>query len=52
MPDELRAEYDLKKLQVRKVGRGRKSFGRSVVQRANDVGEKFPDAISVNETRD
>ena len=41
MPDELRPEYDLRNLRVRKVGRGRKSFGRSVVQLANEV---FPDA--------
>ena len=27
MEDELRSEYDLKSLQVRKVGSGRKSFG-------------------------
>ena len=44
MPDELRSEYDLRTLQVRKVGRGRKSFGQSVIQLANDVSEKFPDA--------
>ena len=30
--DEPRAEYDLKSLRVRKVGSGRKSFGRHVVR--------------------
>ena len=44
MQDELRSEYDLRTLQVRKVGRGRKSFGQSVIQLANHVSEKFPDA--------
>ena len=47
--DELRAEYDLRSLQVRKVGPGRKSFGRFVVQLEPDVAEVFPDAESVNE---
>ena len=39
LQDELRPEYDLRTLQVRKVGRGRKSFGRSV-QLAPDVIER------------
>lgn len=47
--DELRPEYDLRALQVRKVGPERKHFGRSVVQLAPDVAEVFPDAESVNE---
>lgn len=46
--DELRPEYDLKKLKVRKLGPGRKSFG-DVVRLEPDVVEAFPDADSVNE---
>lgn len=46
--DELRPEYDLKSLQVRKMGPERKHFGRSVVQLEPDVAEVFPDAVSVN----
>ena len=46
--DELRPEYDLKKLKVRKLGPGRKSFG-DVVRLEPDVAEAFPDADSVNE---
>ena len=47
--DELRPEYDLESLEVRKVGPGRKGFGRFVVQLEPDVAEVFPDARSVNE---
>ena len=47
--DELRPEYDLKSLQVRKMGPDRKHFGGSVVQLEPDVAEAFPDAASVNE---
>jgi hypothetical protein len=46
--DEPRAEYDLKSLRVRKVGSGRKNFGRHVVRLEPDVAEVFPDADSVN----
>ena len=46
--DELRPEYDLKKLKVRKLGPGRKHFG-DVVRLEPDVLEVFPDADSVNE---
>lgn len=49
MDDELRPEYDLKSLRVRKLGIGRKSFGGSVVRLEPDVAEVFPDAESVNE---
>jgi len=49
MEDELRAEYDLKSLRVRKLGPGRKNFGGSVVRLEPDVAEVFPDAESVNE---
>jgi hypothetical protein len=48
MEDELRPEYDLKSLQVRKVGPGRKSFG-DMVRLEPDVIEAFPDAKAVNE---
>jgi hypothetical protein len=46
--DELRPEYDLRGLRVRKMGRGRKSFG-GVVRLEPDVAEVFPDAEAVNE---
>lgn len=45
--DELRPEYDLKSLQVRKTGAGRKSFG-DMVRLEPDVVVAFPDAKSVN----
>ena len=48
MEDELRPEYDLRSLRVRKLGPGRKSFG-DVVRLEPDVAEVFPDAESVNE---
>ena len=47
--DQLRPEYDLKSLQLRKLGPGRKSFGGSVVRLEPDVAEVFPSAESVNE---
>lgn len=47
--DELRPEYDLKKLRVRRMGPGRKRFGESVVRLEPDVSEVFPNAESVNE---
>jgi len=47
--DELRPEYDLKSLRVRRLGPGRKSFGGSVIRLEPDVAEVFPDADSVNE---
>ena len=46
--DELRSEYDLKSLRVRKLGPGRKRFG-DVIRLEPDVAEAFPDADSVNE---
>ena len=48
MSDELRPEYDLRRLRVRKLGRERKSFG-GVVRLEPDVAEVFPDAEAVNE---
>lgn len=49
MKARLRPEYDLKRLQVRRLGPGRKSFGSSVVRLEPDVAEVFPSAESVNE---
>ena len=49
MVDELRSEYDLRNLRVRKTGRERSGFGGQFVQLAPDVAEVFPDAESVNE---
>jgi len=49
MNDELRPEYDLKNLRVRRVGPKRSGFGDHVVQLAPDVAEVFPDSESVNE---
>lgn len=49
MDDELRPEYDLQSLRVRRLGPGRKSFGASVVRLEPDVAEVFPDPESVNE---
>ncbi|MGI0493968.1 hypothetical protein ACN4EG_19470 [Alkalinema pantanalense CENA528] len=49
MEDDLRTEYDLKSLQVRKLGSGRKSFDGATVRLAPDVAEMFPSADAVNE---
>jgi hypothetical protein len=49
MDDELRPEYDLRSLRVRKVGPERKSFGGPTVRLEPDVAEVFPDSDSVNE---
>ncbi len=46
--DELRPEYDLKALRVRRLGPGRKGFG-DVVRLEPDVLKAFPNADSVNE---
>lgn len=48
MNDELRAEYDLRSLRVRRVGAGRKGFG-DLVRLAPDVAAAFPTAEAVNE---
>lgn len=47
--DELRSEYDLRTLRVRKVGPERKHFGGPTVRLELDVAELFPDSESVNE---
>ncbi|MBE9170909.1 hypothetical protein IQ238_26485 [Pleurocapsales cyanobacterium LEGE 06147] len=49
MEDDLRAEYDLKSLRVRRLGPGRKSFGGVAVRLEPDVAEIFPNADAVNE---
>lgn len=46
--DELRPEYDLSTLRVRKLGPGRKSFG-DVIKLDPDVAGAFPNADAVNE---
>ncbi len=49
MSDDLRAEYDLKSLRVRRLGSSRKSFGGTTVRLEPDVAEMFPSADAVNE---
>lgn len=49
MEDDLRPEYDLKRLTVRKFGPERTSFGGTTVQLEPDVAEIFPTAEAVNE---
>ncbi len=49
MNDDLRDEYDLTQLRVRKLGPGRKSFNGIDVHLEQDVAELFPDSQSVNE---
>ncbi len=49
MEDELRSEYDLKSLRVRRLGSGRKSFGGKTVRLEPDVAEFFPNSEAVNE---
>ena len=46
--DELRPEYDLKNLKVRKVGADRQGFG-TFVRLEKDVYQMFPNSESVNE---
>jgi hypothetical protein len=49
LEDDLRSEYDLKSLRVRRLGAGRKSFGTTIVRLEPDVAEMFPSAEAVNE---
>ncbi|NER22635.1 MAG: hypothetical protein F6J86_21715 [Symploca sp. SIO1B1] len=49
MEDDLRSEYDLKSLRVRKLGSGRKSFAGTTVRLEPDVARMFPNAEAVNE---
>ena len=47
--DDLRSEYDLKSLRVRRLGPGRKSFSHDFVRLEPDVAKLFPNADAVNE---
>lgn len=47
--DELRSEYDISQLQVRRLGPGRRQFGGDVVRLEPDVAAVFQDAEAVNE---
>ncbi len=47
--DNIRDEYDLTQLRVRKLGSSRKSFNGMNVHLEADVAELFPDSQSVNE---
>ena len=49
MNDELRPEYDLTKLKVRRVGAGRKLLQENGVHLDMDVARVFPNSESVNE---
>jgi len=46
--EDLRPEYDLRNLRVRKLGPGRRAFG-DVIRLDPDVADVFPDADSVNQ---
>jgi len=46
--DELRPEYDLSTMRVRRLGPGRKRFG-DVIKLEPDVADAFPNADAVNE---
>jgi hypothetical protein len=49
MEDDLRSEYDLRSLRVRRLGAERKSFGETTVRLEPDVAAAFPSADAVNE---
>ena len=49
MEDDLRPEYDLSSLRVRRVGPGRRSLSELTVRLEPDVAEVFPNSESVNE---
>ncbi|QLE59146.1 hypothetical protein FD725_28800 [Nostoc sp. TCL26-01] len=49
MEYQLRSEYDLKSLRVRKFGSERKSFCHIVIRLEPDVAEIFSNAEAVNE---
>ena len=51
MEDDLRPEYDLSTLQVRRFGPKRTSFGGVTVRLDPDVAEMFPTADAVKEAR-
>lgn len=47
--DDLRPEYNLRNLRVRKTGPGRRSLAGLTVCLEPDVAEMFPDSESVNQ---
>ena len=47
--DDLRSNYDLKSLRVRRLGSERKNFAGTTIRLEPDVAEMFPNADSVNE---
>ena len=49
MDDDLRPEYDLENLEVRRMGGKRKSFGKPFIHLEPDVQNVFPSSESVNE---
>ena len=49
MNDELRSEYDLKSLKVRRFGSKRRKFGSTIIRLEPDVAEFFSTAEAVNE---
>ena len=49
MDEELKPEYDLKSLRVRRMGAQRESFGKTAVMLEPDVALAFPNAAAVNE---
>ena len=49
MEEELKPEYDLKSLRVRRMGAQRESFGKTAVTLEPDVAATFPTAAAVNE---
>jgi len=48
LQDELKPEYDLRQLRVRRLGPGRQRFG-DVIRLEPDVADAFPDADAVNQ---
>lgn len=48
MEDELRPEYDLKSLRIRRVGAERKTFRGILISLEPDVAAVFPDNATVN----
>lgn len=49
LEDDLRPEYDLERLQLRRVGPGREASDGPIVQLDPDVVEIFPNSPAVNE---
>jgi hypothetical protein len=47
--EDLKPEYDLSNMKIRKVGEGRKLLNNNLIQLDADVAKVFPDSESVNE---